>query len=1228
MRRKILLALAIVVAVPIAVLLLGALYLTLADASWYRGKVEEIVTEALGREFTIVGELELDILPEPSILAEKITLANPEWCNEPAMVQVGHLAVTLDLWSLISGPIRVRHLELRGARVWLLLDDEGRATWDFETDGQEQGAAPDEWIVFEEVEIDDLKVIYQRPAFDQRMELAIRSVDLHLGEEEMLELQVDGKLNDSPLEISGHVGTLESLYAGKDIEGDLSGHVGNVELALRGSVADVATLGGPDVEFEMSGPDFAAVARTLGLPSRKEGAFRLSGRTSSAPEGIDFELDAELGQARATVQGGVGTLLDLDEIDLEITASGPDLEGLGSLAGVEGIPPGHFSMAGRMQRRGPRLAFEQMEIRVGANKLSLDGLLGMPPRMLGSDLTFQLSGPNLSSFQTLSKIDLPPERFELGGRVVREEGIMVEADLRARVGEATLEFAGTIGGRPAFVGTDLEVHAVGPDLSAFEWLAGRELPGEPFEIEGRMAYRGSGIDVDSISARLGENDLFAEGTFIAAGQHVGTDLGLRAEGPDVSRIAGLGGLAGLPAEPYDVAGRVRILADGYVLDGVEAHVGVLELQADGHLGPLPDLLGSDLEIGLRGAALSALAPYGDLPPLPEEPFTVTGRMRIEKDLYRLDHLSAEIDDNRIAVDGTLARSKDRVGTDLVIGVSGPDLAALGRLLAEAGLAGWPGLPDLPYTVSGTVRLDEVGYALDQVDAEIGEIKLRLDGRAGAPPEFAGTDITFEAHGPDASVIAPLARLPVPAERFLVRGRLERQTSGVRFYDLVAELGDYRAEVNGMLGEPPKLVGTNLDLHVAGPSLELFEELADLPHLPEQPFEASGHFDGTPERFDLRRFAARVGPSDISGAFRIDLRDKPHLQAEFVSDHVDFREWLQEEGTEASEPPGADEAKDPGLLISDEPLPLDLLRSLDADVHWRVADLNTQALFGGGGRVDLQVRDGRLRLDPISAQGDHGGTMASTVTLEPSGEDYRLQIELRIEGARLILEQTEEDPKIWPTFDLDLEFDGVGRSPHAIMSSADGWLVIGFGSGRLTQSIVKLLLIRRLASDLLLDALNPFRKKAPSTDLDCFVLVGRLEDGVATIEPLAVRTDKMSALARGTIEFDSEKLDFNWTSKPRKGVGLTTSAITNPYIKVGGTLSRPSFDIKPLTAATATGAAFLTGGLSLLGKGLWDRVTAGRKVCRKALKRADRLFHELEQAREQEEARESAAATLE
>jgi hypothetical protein len=135
-------------------------------------------------------------------------------------------------------------------------------------------------------------------------------------------------------------------------------------------------------------------------------------------------------------------------------------------------------------------------------------------------------------------------------------------------------------------------------------------------------------------------------------------------------------------------------------------------------------------------------------------------------------------------------------------------------------------------------------------------------------------------------------------------------------------------------------------------------------------------------------------------------------------------------------------------------------------------------------------------------------------------------------------------------------------------------------------------------------LNPFAKGSVTSALDCLIVQLRLEEGVGIVEPMTLSTEAMVVSGRGKIDFSTEHVNFEWASKPKKGLGLSASAITNSYIRLGGTLAEPALEIKPMEALTTTGVAVATAGLSVRGKGLLDRFAAEGKVCEQAMARLD------------------------
>ena len=57
-------------------------------------------------------------------------------------------------------------------------------------------------------------------------------------------------------------------------------------------------------------------------------------------------------------------------------------------------------------------------------------------------------------------------------------------------------------------------------------------------------------------------------------------------------------------------------------------------------------------------------------------------------------------------------------------------------------------------------------------------------------------------------------------------------------------------------------------------------------------------------------------------------------------------------------------------------------------------------------------------------------------------------------------------------------------------------------------------------------------------------------------------------------------------------------MVNPYLEVVGTLREPRISLDEKSAFIVGGAAAATGGISILAKGLWDRLKSSGDLCEK------------------------------
>ncbi len=1269
MRRSILRIVAVVVGVPAVLLACLALYLRFADLSGWRDTVAEKVSRSLGRKITIAGEFKPEIGLATRLTAGEITLANPNWCDDRAMASVQRLVVELDLWSLVSGPLTIHEIEIEGVGVVLEKDADGRANWDFDTGSDPATPNGPMELVLQHVLVEDLRLTWREPSRSADFEAEVTHFETTEDPTGMLDLALDGAVGHREVRVSGRLGTLNGLLNATALAYDLAGKLDGVRFSSKGTITDLKTLGGLDVTADVHGDNLADLRTMFDLPTELTGPFSLVVGLSPATEGSDVKLDAAVAGITATVDGTVDSLVKPKIVDATVTASGPSIRAVGALTGVSDLPDDRFSVSGGVRWEGFPITFRKVDISVGENTLSVDGVLGAPPEMVGSDFSLQGQGPDLSILGALVGIDLPHKDYSVHGRVVRVEGGMRVENADARVGGTSVSVDGTMGDAPSHAGTALIIHADGPDLAEFDKLIGAELPAQPFTIDGRLATDGSALTLDGVTAQVGDTYLKADGNLKLIKRLVGTSVRVDGRGPDATDLKILVGLKDLPSEAWTARGGITFIEGGLQLDGASVTVGSLEAAGNGRLSTTRGLVGSDLQlhvedpdlshampifgvkgfprvairaagrlrvegsgfrldgatatagdidvavdgligrasldgtkghVAVKGQRLSSLEPYFRLDGLPPAPFSVTGDVRVDQGVFALEGIVAEVDRNRLTVNGSLYPVKGLIGTDVEVEVTAPDLEQAGKL--AAGLVKLPDLPAEPLALQTHLGIDEAGYDIGGFRATLDKAVATVDGRVGPGPGLVSTNLTITADGPNASLFSALTGVTVPVAPFKVSGRIERTEDLVIFDHVAVRLGGHSIDLHGSLGEKPHLIGTDLDLNVTGPGTGLIEDLTGFDKLPDEPFSVAAKFRGTPERFTAGNLEITLGESDLEGAVEVDIRDKPRVKVDLSSRHLEFGEsgppLSGKDGQTPALRTGSGNSK-AGLVFSEKPIDFSWLQRVDADVDVAIDTLRMPLARFHDVRLNAQLVDGRLDITRFAMAGSRGGSGSGTLVLEPIADGYRADVSWELDTVRFSLpDEDAARSAAEPAFDIDVHVQAQGKSPRELASSSSGSIQIVAGRGVMNNRLLDLVSADILLT--LLSAFNPFAKDKVATELECGVVLLRIDQGVATMQPMALQSNKMTMLGSGRIDLKTEKLNLDWVTKPRKGIGISASMITNPYIKLGGTLSKPAIELKPMQAIASTGAAVATLGITWVAKGMLDRATAEKKVCEKAL----------------------------
>ncbi|PHS70635.1 MAG: hypothetical protein COB23_02870 [Methylophaga sp.] len=467
-----------------------------------------------------------------------------------------------------------------------------------------------------------------------------------------------------------------------------------------------------------------------------------------------------------------------------------------------------------------------------------------------------------------------------------------------------------------------------------------------------------------------------------------------------------------------------------------------------------------------------------------------------------------------------------------------------------------------------------------------------DGVTGEENNLVIEKIVTESNSFDdpLSVIIKIAYNGTPIEVKGTLGSLKQLTGNDNYpVDLAIDVSDANIGIKGVIAKPMDGKGLDIDVSFNVDSLSKLSTLAgnNLPEL--GPVSFTGKVADTKGTYSIKMMKLLVGKTDLSGDITANIAGKrPVITANLTSNLIDLVELSGDEDQAEKE-----QSQNKERLFSADPLPLESLKSVNANVTINVQQIKTSSLVLEKTKVVLTLKDGNLAIKPLNAM-LAGGELKGHLGLNTSGKTASLAVDLEIKG----LEPSQFVDKIsGAKTDVSINIKGHGNSISQIMAGLNGQFLVKADKGVVDGSIAS------VASTDLLTMLNPTSNSSEGTQLNCMVVNFDIKDGIATADKgIALATSQMNIIGSGTIDLRTEKLDIGITPQAREGVGISVGQLAD-LVRLGGTLAnpKPTTDVKAaLATGLSAGTAIATGGLSLLAQGLLDRTTADADPCATAL----------------------------
>ncbi len=285
------------------------------------------------------------------------------------------------------------------------------------------------------------------------------------------------------------------------------------------------------------------------------------------------------------------------------------------------------------------------------------------------------------------------------------------------------------------------------------------------------------------------------------------------------------------------------------------------------------------------------------------------------------------------------------------------------------------------------------------------------------------------------------------------------------------------------------------------------------------------------------------------------------------------------------------------LISKDPIDLNALQTLNADISLALDDIDTGYAFIRKANLKPSLQGGVLNL--------------KNTTINFAGGDAKIRLKLdsskTIPSLALRLSVDAED---YGKLGLDkatgitngkggirLNINSQGASPHLLAANMNGKLDV-----KITDLVAQGNALNLIGSDVLsetIDKINPFSERKTSTDIECIAVHFEGKNGkFISDDGIALETAQTKIIGTGNVDLGKEQLLFGVSPIARTGVGINVGAAAG-LIRLGGTFSKPKIVADPsgmFTSGLSTGAAIYTGGLSLLAQGLLKRAIYAGSSC--------------------------------
>lgn len=429
-----------------------------------REPLASAVTSALGRELIIEGDVKLEVSFTPTLDVSDVRLSNPEGFDDSPFATLEDLQLQVRALPLLLGELNVISFSAEGVEVNLASDIQGNGNWEIpeQADGTKAGervstgadsSGRDERddIAFEvkEMNLKSAVVNYTDLALDKRIAFKLDQLSGGLGAKTPVQIETEGTLQEVPFSLAVDAPSLMELSNKDSVSrAEINGEIASTPVSFTAELGHES--GEPSLAFvtEIDSIDVGGIIAWFGIA---EGLHVVTDKFSIDASLIGDSLKdileksmltATLSAGEALVGQGAGKeklAIDVDNINLAIEPDKPvrlDLAGKVNQHALT-IKAESGKLIDYVQSRAALPT--HMDITFADATLSMDSELTLPITDGMIDLSVQVEGEKLSTFNETFYLDLPSlGPYSLEGQFHLEPEQLTLKEMQVVVGSSQL----------------------------------------------------------------------------------------------------------------------------------------------------------------------------------------------------------------------------------------------------------------------------------------------------------------------------------------------------------------------------------------------------------------------------------------------------------------------------------------------------------------------------------------------------------------------------------------------------------------------------------------------------------------------------------------------------------------------------------------------------------------------------------------------------------------------